>query len=59
VGPPQTPSPSHDQFDQICAEVEDFEHLPTVVAGPLEREAEDEEQTSLDGQILVGLVSPL
>jgi hypothetical protein len=43
----------------MCAKVEDFEHLPSLVAGPLEREEEDEEQTSLDGQILVGLVSPL
>ncbi len=53
------PSPSHAEFDQMCSEVEEFEPLPSVVAGPLEREAQDEEETSLDDQILVGLVSPL
>ena len=57
--PVQTPSPDHIQFDQICAEVDDFEPLLAVSSGVLEREQENEEETSLDGQILAGLVSPV
>lgn len=55
-----TPSPDHLEFDQMCSEVDDFEPLPTVTvtADPLEPEQESEENSSLDGQILAGLVSP-
>ena len=45
-------------FEQLCAEVEEFEPLPAVTAEGLERGREDEDDTSLDGQILAGLVSP-
>jgi hypothetical protein len=56
--PVATPSPDHLEFDLMCSEVEDFEPLPTVTAEPLEPEPDGEENTSLDGQILAGLVSP-
>jgi hypothetical protein len=56
--PLTTPSLDHLEFDQMCAEVDDFEPLPTVTTEPLELEQESEENTSLDGQILAGLVSP-
>lgn|GEM_PF-3351312 len=53
----QTPSGDHLQFDQLCAEVDEFEPLPAVSSGPLEYE-EDAEETGLDDQILAALVSP-
>ena len=42
----------------MCSEVEDFEPLPTLTAEPLEPDPGSEENTSLDGQILAGLVTP-
>ena len=54
----QPPANDHLQFDQICSAVEDFEPLPTLKAEPLEAEPEAGEDSSLDGQILAGLVSP-
>ena len=56
--PLTTPSPDHLEFDQMCSEVDDFEPLPTVTTEPLEAEQESQESSSLDGQILAGLVSP-
>ncbi len=55
----QTPSPDHGEFDSMCAEVDEFEPLPTVKPETLEREQDGEDDTSLDGQILAGLVSPV
>jgi hypothetical protein len=55
----QTPSSDHLQFDQLCAEVEEFEPLPALSSGPLEFEEDDQEETGLDGQILAALVSPV
>ena len=55
----QTPSPDHGEFDSMCAEVDEFEPLPTVRPETLEREPDGEDDTSLDGQILAGLVSPV
>ena len=55
----QTPSPEHEQFDDMCAEVDDFQPLPAVKPKSLEREQNDEDDTSLDGQILAGLVTPV
>ena len=54
----QTPSLDHMQFDQICAEVDEFEPLPALASGPLEFDQDGEEETALDGQILAGLVTP-
>lgn len=54
----QTPAPDHVQFDQICAQVDEFEQLPAVSSGPLEFAEDDQEDTGLDGQILAGLVTP-
>jgi hypothetical protein len=53
-----TPSPDHLEFDLICSEVEEFEPLPTLTAEPLAPEPDSEENTSLDSQILAGLVVP-
>ena len=55
----QTPSTDHLQFDQICAEVDDFEPLPALSVGPIEYEADDEEDTGWDDQILAALVTPV
>lgn len=57
---PLTTQPVEDvEFDQICSEVDEFELLPSVAASDLTPpEREREEETSLDGQILAGLVSP-
>jgi hypothetical protein len=59
VEPTQTPAPDHVEFDSMCAEVDEFEPLPTVKPESLEREQDSEDYTSLDGQILAGLVSPV
>jgi hypothetical protein len=58
-----TPSESagHVQFDEICAQVGDWEHLPTVVTKPVEEtlaESDDDRTTPIDELILAGLVSP-
>jgi len=53
----QTPSMDHVQFDQICAEVDDFEPLPALSGGPLEYVQASEEEAGLDDQILAGLVT--
>jgi hypothetical protein len=59
VEPTQTPSQDHIEFDLMCAEVDEFEPLPSVQPASLERKQDGEEDTSLDGQILAGLVSPV
>jgi len=51
----------HPEFDAICAEVEDWEPLPTGRPAPAQRHAESGEgdrAAPLDEQILAGLVSP-
>jgi hypothetical protein len=53
-----TPTLDHVEFDQMCAEIDEFEPLPTADATSLESDPESEEETSLDSQILAGLVSP-
>jgi hypothetical protein len=53
----QTPSQDHLQFDQLCAEVDEFEPLPAISSGELEFDA-SEDETGLDPQILAALVSP-
>jgi hypothetical protein len=55
----QTPSSDHLQFDQLCAEVDEFEPLPAVSSGPLEFDEHSPEETGLDDQILAALVSPV
>jgi hypothetical protein len=52
-----TPSPDHAQFDRMCAEVDEFEPLPAVSSGVLEREPEGDQESSLDGEIMAGLAS--
>jgi hypothetical protein len=55
----QTPSSDHLQFDQLCAEVDEFEPLPTISSSPLAFEEDVQERTELDDQILAALVSPV
>ncbi|MDQ6775507.1 MAG: hypothetical protein M3071_04625 [Actinomycetota bacterium] len=48
-------------FDKLCAEVEDFELMPTVTTSPAPpaKDLTEEERTApLDQVILAGLVSP-
>ena len=54
----QTPSPEHVEFDELVAEVEEFDPLPTQPV-PLESDPPDGEQSDLGGMILTGLVSPI
>jgi hypothetical protein len=54
----QTPSPEHAEFDELVAEVEEFDQLPTHKV-PLESDPPDGEQSDLGGMILTGLVSPV
>lgn len=56
--PVQTPSPEHAEFDELVAEVEEFDRLPTHTV-PLESDPPDGEQSDLGGMILTGLVSPV
>ena len=50
------PSPDHIEFELLCADVDEFEPLPAVTAGNLER---GEDDTAFDDQIFAGLVSPV
>jgi hypothetical protein len=56
--PLATSSLDHVEFDQMCAEIDEFEPLPTMAGASLESDQESEEEISLDSQILAGLVSP-
>lgn len=57
----QNPSEDHSQFDAICAEVGEWDTLPTVTAPApeLAPTGEDADRDSeLDGLIFAALVSP-
>ncbi|MBV8430616.1 MAG: hypothetical protein JO244_05605 [Solirubrobacterales bacterium] len=57
--PGATSAPDRLEFEQMCAEIDEFEPLPWVANPRLERAGQEgEEETSFDGQILAGLVSP-
>jgi hypothetical protein len=65
---PRTPAQHHDssedhpQFDAICAAVDDFQPLPTVVPGAPEQPPQNEQDRwsdPLDARILASLVSPV
>ena len=53
-------APDHEQFDEICGHLGEWDHLPAVKAEPPEFEDEpiEDQEASLDGLILAGLVSP-
>jgi hypothetical protein len=65
---PHMPSAEHEQFNAICAPVDDFETLPTVAVQTLtsqyeadpsaDEELQDGGEESLDDLILAGLVAP-
>jgi len=60
VEPVQTPSPEHAEFDQITAQIQDFEPLPWQTVPVLEEtDQPDEHETDVDREILTGLVSPV
>jgi hypothetical protein len=56
----QMPSTDHRTFDEICAPLDEWDHLPAVKGEPPEVEEEpfEDEDASLDGMILAGIVSP-
>lgn len=54
----QTPSAEHVQFDQLCAQVEEWEPLPEFTSA-LPADAPEEGEGPLDGQIYAGLVTPV
>jgi hypothetical protein len=58
---PEIPTDAHPAFDEICAEVQNFELMPTVTphpAPPAQGLTEEERTAPLDELILAGLVSP-
>ena len=56
---PQNPQ-EHEQFDSLCAEIEEYETLPEINTRPdIAPLLTDDAQTdSLDAEILAGLVTP-
>ena len=56
------PSTDHKQFDEICARVDEFDHLPALTADPVDPERETPEDMDrdacLNALILAGLVTP-
>lgn len=56
----QTASYKYPEFDRLCEQVEEFDHLPAVSPPVLEPEpAEPGEEIEVDQLILAGLVSPV
>ena len=55
----QTPTMVHLEFDRICETLDEFEPLPAIRAEAYRYADEDGEETTLDQQILAGLVSPV
>jgi hypothetical protein len=56
-----TPSEEHQQFDQICSKLTEWDTLPSVRTPLPEHEPEgrpEEGDAALDGLILAGLVAP-
>jgi hypothetical protein len=55
----QSPSQGHEQFDRICEQVDEFDHLPAVnLPAPAAEPGEPANRTELNQLILAGLVSP-
>ena len=56
----QMSSTDHEQFDEICEPLDEWDHLPAVKGEPPEfgDEPIEDQEASLDGLILAGLVSP-
>ena len=56
----QTTSYQHLEFDRLCEEVEEFDHLPSISPPVLEPEpTERGDEIEVDELILAGLVSPV
>jgi hypothetical protein len=58
MGEMQIPSPDHAEFDQLVADVDEFDSLPTNPV-PLESDPPDGENSQLGEIIMTGLVSPV
>jgi hypothetical protein len=56
----QMPSTDHREFDEICEPLGEWDHLPAVKGEPPEVEDEpiEDQDASINGLILAGLVSP-
>jgi hypothetical protein len=58
MGPVQTPSPEHGEFDKLVSQVDEFDPLPCQPV-PLESDPPDGENSELGEMIMTGLVSPI
>jgi hypothetical protein len=57
----QTPSGAHTKFDEICAEIGEWEALPALVGVPTAQQSEpshEQQLAAIDEQILARLVAP-
>ncbi len=57
----QTEEPQMNRFDTICAEIEEYDHLPAVShehEQPTQLVTPEDHEADLDASILAGLVSP-
>lgn len=50
----------HEQFESLCTDIQDYEHLPVITTRPdVTHLLDDESQSdSINDEILAGLVSP-
>jgi hypothetical protein len=57
----RTASSEHTEFDRLCEQVDEFDHLPAAVSPVLEPDEHDKQgdEPELDQVILAGLVSPV
>jgi hypothetical protein len=55
---PAEPAHEHLQFDAMCAEVDEFDNLPSLSVSPSQSGRDEDDEELLDDQILGGLVSP-
>jgi hypothetical protein len=54
----QMPRVEHQEFDEICEPVDEFEHLPAVKVSPWDESEQEKTDEDMDGLILAGLVAP-
>ena len=57
----QTEEPQMNRFEALCAEIEEYDHLPALSHDhdyPTQMVTGEEHEADLDAAILAGLVSP-